>query len=1657
MKNSKSLRTVLALIILSLFLTKAMAQDFRLFISPSAMDLSASQKKNALDNITDWQEVTQGGLYGNNVEVDRFVSKMRSPGLKGLEEAEQFQRMRNHSILAFRIDDDGRTLSYTVTAKQGEAIKSFTTTKGFFINVPMSDDYLELTVSQVKDPNQKISILCQSKPFGNDSIYLFQLDKACQDRTDEFNLEVLMNDSTVENYKLLNKKFQCLFTSPSHYPVEAYLSAGGNKLQLDVSQWKTGVGLLDVFDKILFKKVCSFSSHSAEFSSFNWIGAGLFANYDTLYLQVRDLEDKIVNNVTVNVQAVDDDGKPVKDRDAHYLKYDSNTLEHQILTYGKPALLEILADGYLPMLYEYKGSADPETHVLSMTGISDFVRLSPGKVDMDKVAFFKKQLDYVVKKDYYANLHDSLWSAYIEEVNLMNYPVTATVTYSPNGATDQKKLARGMIFDNYARLSLYYSVPKDYVLGDVGEVSLDFKDSKEKGKASHISDEIISARDYPGLSHSYVKSNYDLSDCVPKGETIALTYTNGDVVDTDFPLLYNFAWTQRDIMTDMNDNTPAPTDQVDREDPADIFGKDVDFAIPINLNFNVKGVGSLKTSVKVNYKDGEIVWKMAFVANDNKFDKFDDAEKNNKVINSYKSFKYQDNQEKETSLSGNFNSGVVDTDKDVNEIFGQAMMSGAGPRVSLYASGKIPLQNWKKNFSSNFWDIIEEVGGSLGYGATFGMTSLGGFLRDMDVPSIMANAIDIIRDYVRFGFKFDAYVGANFGLETYLDSASDRSDGRGFFVEALAYAIIAAWLEVGTPPNPVCNIQAGIRGGGKLGVSGKYTRALDNSHYDNEGYGLKITYLALLQLYAFIDTFLGGYHGSFDLINLGGTRLVPNNNSNPYHKDFPKWLKENMKTRANAFRALHADVDPEMGKVVYEGVAADAAPNYIGEGSIVLNHLYDNTVYDDDGIVVVDLSTKQDNKISNDKLLAVKHDLATAGDHKMIVYEQNTLPINPESVTDDNVNQRTQEVSEHFNIHASFAQQDGSWTDQMVCQNGKANLNPVGAIQDNGHAAVIWQSGVFSGNTRQVSDDSLAVSSVMVGDLLYSRYDGNTWSQPISLVQINADKTANNYQAIMRDDTLLVALHVTDYPNDSVRRHTSMKYISITPDGKVNVAEEPLLANSFSLKKVGNYNLIALIHQTDTTKSDVFMKSLRMDGSNEGSGGTDLGLEERAPIKAKIIPLKNAEGINDFVLMWMENNHHGRDEDGNKTNLNGYRRVLNAARVNLNGNMRIATPIMLGADKDSLTMMDFDGFFDNDQVKAIYLLTDQSLLGGSVVVENQKEFRNNFNYVLTYDPMGVTDGIYVPLKLTVNNTGASAINHVFLNLNGVDFDMDDGFVAPFDSRDFFVTYQMEEGFNGFINSRVEVEYENVLKAPKNKMRLKGSKVRTLSINNVKTQLRVISQSVDDEGNNTFLVEIINHSKITLRYDQSLFVGVYSNPRYLPLKSSPSTEGLISEYKIIPIDEFRDYGGWQRIITTVTVPSVSNDIDAYIVAQIIDNGTNLMAGVNGIPENQIYQEDDNCNNYYTVQLKKKGTPTFIDGVRQDLRAERQMDGERISVTFKENGLLVSRLNDGETVRLYDINGMEYFVEKAKGSELFIPVNKHSYFVVKTNDDSVKFLF
>ncbi|MBP5508943.1 MAG: hypothetical protein J6Y23_14065, partial [Prevotella sp.] len=514
-------------------------------------------------------------------------------------------------------------------------------------------------------------------------------------------------------------------------------------------------------------------------------------------------------------------------------------------------------------------------------------------------------------------------------------------------------------------------------------------------------------------------------------------------------------------------------------------------------------------------------------------------------------------------------------------------------------------------------------------------------------------------------------------------------------------------------------------------------------------------------------------------------------------------------------------------------------------------------------------------------------------------------------------------------------------------------------------------------------------------------------------------------------------------PTDNVYYYS----IPENPD-HITFMSEHIDAINMSLEKVGPYNVVALTHEVDTCKYDVYVKTLGMDGRNTGKTASDVGLQKYSPIGARIIPAVNALGVADFALLWMENTDRGRKENGNRENFGGTKRVLNAARMSYSGDLLAATPITVGMETDSLMMLDFDGYLDDDRIKVLYTLTDPERAGGTVVVENERFFSNSFNYDLDLDQRAVINGVYIPLVLSVNNTGTSAIQGINVRLNNQSIEVDDAFVPPFQTRHFILSYQIEDDFNGYIHSQVNVEYENVFKSAFNSRRrvsnMRSTQSKTIAVNNVETEMNVLSRHIDDEGTNTFVVEVINRSKVKLRSGQSIMIAVLDNPRL-------NDEGLMTEVVKLPANMMRDYGTFQKIVTTITVPSVKNDIPAIIRASVVPDSVSSVIDMN------TYHEQNLNNSYQYVTLHQKGTPTYIGGVRADLRADRQMKGKRIAFTYEENGILVRGLNKGETVRLYDLGGKEIFVKSTNGGEMFVPVGRHAFFVLNVDDESIKFLF
>lgn len=124
----------------------ANAQGFDLYFANNVTDVEnlTAETIEEYQNGLKWTKIERGtvNVYGNYVEMDEVRQMFASTRMKTRADQEQFWRMRDHSLLCFRINDgDGKTGEYGVEADDGYGNKlSLTVTKYFYSNIPLQDN-----------------------------------------------------------------------------------------------------------------------------------------------------------------------------------------------------------------------------------------------------------------------------------------------------------------------------------------------------------------------------------------------------------------------------------------------------------------------------------------------------------------------------------------------------------------------------------------------------------------------------------------------------------------------------------------------------------------------------------------------------------------------------------------------------------------------------------------------------------------------------------------------------------------------------------------------------------------------------------------------------------------------------------------------------------------------------------------------------------------------------------------------------------------------------------------------------------------------------------------------------------------------------------------------------------------------------------------------------------------------------------------------------------------------------------------------------------------------------------------------------------------------------------------------------------------------------
>lgn len=1642
------------------------AQDFKLYFANNIYDLPDIENFSFDMPELDWHEVKGGETHdiaGNQVEVEEVMRMFGDSRMKGVADQQLFWRMRDHCMLCFRIDNCGRAGSFRVDVSDGDGEHgSLTVSRSFFVNVCRREKPVEIKVSRTDDPTNSILFKYFVYDWDDSNLYLFQLDSKRQVTGETYTLDYMLSYTDEEgsyhadtySLDLCGSAFQSFYVPEGKDLVDLMLktgeSGGEHKLRLDLKNMHPGVNPDPDFEAIKLRTDFKLDKHEGrELVNFNWIGTGLYERYDTLFLTVLNNKSELVKKADIHVCSVDTSGVYVPEVEARNLGYDAKRKAFKILTYGNPAYVEIIASGMCPAVYKYPGAADPRTHIVDES-------LCKGEIKL--FALPKNSGDGIaVSGAHLLTLNDTKRVTVIQSTDhmvcdLMDEdisirPKADTLVYLDDAGNNWPKVLGHVPVSHYAKLELTFSSPRAQSVGNpLLKAVVAEDDETYTGRWPDI--DVLHASDYPGFERDYYYMRYDMTDIVPYNKYFRLHLeTPGHTYD-NFPCLMN-------VRVDRDALKKGVEDKVDNEIAADRTNDGTEamadagygLQMPLSFSLNVSPLSisqslvfdirkqMVTSTTSLSYKRGGMLEPGESRPGESK--EMSDMRKeaceyaSGTKIDGYDKDKY--------SVIGK---DVVLDDwvmKEMDDIFsfdgnrlGQGWFGG-GKMVMTCGLGP-------KLFTHGLQ--MQQASGTIGYGIGVMVPDIFDWYLG---TSTFAQITRMIPTF-KIGANFELSAQLDFGVKTlnskYPMSVYETCDNFGYFASMSGKFKIGAWMEVGTPPNPLFNINAGLRAGCKLGMSIGIANRFEASLPD---FGISLVGLLGVEAYAKLKTFGFQWQGRASA-TFGGRAFLPQNNGhNPFHPKYPYWITGDAQSSQPPLmqpRRLPADM---LGETLVDGVGTNANPHFLSDSLVVYNDVADPADDNDDRVTLLNTDSNTTATLSAQGTSATNHMRSKRGDHEVVVYEQQGRLEEPIRLGGRHAVRRMNEMGQQTQIVAKVRKGNAPWQQSVVTDDdGLVNCKPVVTIQDDGHAACVWQRGYIKELAPRHEADTLYNSS-LDGYLVVSCFNGNEWSEPVNLFRLDEKRSVAAYDLMMRNDSVLVGASLANNPLDSTSYYREFKFAS-TKLGttSVSVVNEPVNPQHFFMNRVGQHAVVAMLYEKNDSTRDIFVKTMRMDGHGDGLAGSDIGANFCSPHRVKIICDRAASELDHFAVLWTEMNNGMRGED---SDIYGDEvcTMLNASRITLMPSPHVTAPLTLGAERDSLLMLDFDGFLDDSRIKVVYSLADITT-GEAVIMSNERHFTNSFEYDVAYTRQALLGGAQLPVSFMVRNTGTSLIRKVTFFINGKEFQLDDTFVSPCHNRTFVVQYPIDEHFDGYLSTNVAVDYDNVFKAQMHPTRRNVSLRRQLRskpasyVGAEDVECRLIGHSVED-GINYFVVELTDHSPRGLNSNAAVRVGIYPHAM---IDEPMNDESEI----VVTADDFEDYGGQRKAIVTVKVPGVVESARAYLNIHVFNQHMNSGTRANAAVPNAKQTETA-----HYVTLLPDEEPTVIEQIQRDIAA----NGSLISVVKEDNGFRVSGLTPGDRLRVFASNGIMVYSCSPEGLEVFVPIKHHDVYLLSTVKESRKFSF
>ena len=291
-------RFIYALSFFWLMVLSANAQNFKLYYAKNVTNVTDFSSTRKIAQQLTWKEVKNGAIDGNAADVKAVTDMLKDTRMKGLEDQELFWRMRDETLLAFRINDgSGKTgiyeveVDYGVKTDEGNPYKlTLNTTSYFFANMPLfsSDHHVTVTVKKKGGKGKPIVFRYWVYDWDNENVYIFQLDQKRQSTGNTYGMEYVTTYTDAEGkpqyehntLQLRSTCFQSFYVPKGHTLTDVYFVTGNenegyDKMRMNMEFMHSGIDIDNKMEIPRLETMFNLTKHeNRELMNFNWLGTG---------------------------------------------------------------------------------------------------------------------------------------------------------------------------------------------------------------------------------------------------------------------------------------------------------------------------------------------------------------------------------------------------------------------------------------------------------------------------------------------------------------------------------------------------------------------------------------------------------------------------------------------------------------------------------------------------------------------------------------------------------------------------------------------------------------------------------------------------------------------------------------------------------------------------------------------------------------------------------------------------------------------------------------------------------------------------------------------------------------------------------------------------------------------------------------------------------------------------------------------------------------------------------------------------------------------------------------------------------------------------------------------------------------------------------------